>query len=141
MVARLAVGKPDHIVVLTDLEREPDEAAVRQRITEQHTPLIFVAVKALEAWFLADTTAMCRWLKVDTFHEPAPEATPGMPWDHLRTVAQQHQARGPGPSKVLFARNFCDRQGYQLARAASHGACPSARAFHDALIGLAAPAA
>lgn len=138
-VARLAVGNPDHIVVLTDLEREPDVAAVRKRITSQHTSLIFVAVKALEAWFLADTEAMRQWLRAPTFHEPTPEATPGMPWDHLKTVAQQNQARGPGPSKVIFARNFCTRHGYQLANAANHGACPSARAFHDALIGLAAP--
>ncbi len=137
MVAQLARSEPDHIVVLTDLEDAPDIAAVRARVTETHTRLIFVAVKALEAWFLADTEAMRSWLGLPAFHEPAPEATPGMPWDHLKAVAKAHGARGPG-NKVIFAKKFCGQHQYQVARSAAHGACPSAKVFHDELIGLAA---
>ncbi len=133
MVAQLSRSNPQHIVVLTDLEDATDVEAVKTRVTNLHTNLIFVAVKALEAWFLADTEAMRSWLNVPTFAEPEPEKTPGMPWDHLKEVARVSGARGPGPSKVIFARKFCRTHGFQLRRAASHPACHSAREFHDAL--------
>lgn len=136
MLAQLARSEPRHIVVLTDLEDAPDVAAVRRRVTEEHTSLIFVAVKALEAWFLADTEAMRRWLGSADFHEPAPEATSGMPWDRLKDVAREHSSRGPGVNKVIFAKRFCGTHGFQMAGAAAHEACPSAKAFHDALVGL-----
>lgn len=135
MMATLAKSRPDYVVVLTDLENEPDIAAVRTRITDAHTSLIFVAVKALEAWFLADTKAMRAWLKQPDFEETRPEQTPAMPWDWLKEVARQQGARGPG-SKVMFAKRFCGTHGFQIASAAAHPACPSAKAFHDALLGL-----
>lgn len=140
LVSRLERSNPQHIVVLTDLEREPDIAAVKARITETHTKLIFVAVKALEAWFLADTDAMRRWLDHPTFVEALPEHTADMPWDRLKEVAKAHNARGPGATKVIFAKKFCGKHNYNLANAAAHPACPSAKAFCAALLALAAPA-
>jgi hypothetical protein len=140
MVAQLSRSQPKHIVVLTDLEDAPDVATVKTRVTDQHTNLIFVAVKALEAWFLADTEAMRGWLNLQTFEEPEPERTPGMPWDHLKEVARLAGTRGPGPSKVIFARKFCQTHGFQLHRAASHSACHSAREFHNALTAMGAVA-
>jgi hypothetical protein len=141
MMATLAKSQPDHVVVLTDLEHEPDIEAVRARITNAHTSLIFVAVKALEAWFLADTTAMRAWLKQPDFEEAWPEQTPAMPWDWLKEVARQTGARGPGSNKVMFAKRFCGAHGFQIANAAAHPACPSAKVFHDALLGLSRGAA
>ncbi|ASM76558.1 hypothetical protein VITFI_CDS0779 [Vitreoscilla filiformis] len=76
MVATLTKSQPDHVVVLTDLETAPDIETVKVRITDTHTSLIFVAVKALEAWFLADTEAMRAWLKQPAFVEASPEQTP-----------------------------------------------------------------
>lgn len=137
MLTQLRRSAPDHIVVLTDLEDALDVAAVKARITDTHTQLIFVAVKALEAWFLADTDAMRSWLKNADFLEQAPEQTAGMPWDRIREVADELGARGPGPSKVIFARKFCGTHGYQISNSSAHPACPSATSFHDALVGLA----
>ena len=80
---------------------------------------------------------MRRWLGDHaTFHEPAPEATTGMPWDHLKRVASDLGVRGPGSNKVIFAKRFCGTHGFELARAAAHEACPSAREFHDTLVAL-----
>jgi hypothetical protein len=141
MMATLAKSQPDHVVVLTDLENAPDIAAVRTRITNAHTSLIFVAVKALEAWFLADTTAMRAWLKQPDFEEARPEQTPAMPWDWLKEVARQQGARGPGSNKVMFAKRFCGAHDFRIANAAAHPACPSAKAFHDALLDLSRGAA
>lgn len=137
MLTQLARSSPDHIVVLTDLEDAPNTDAVKARITETHTQLIFVAVKALEAWFLADTNAMRSWLKQPEFFEQAPEQTAAMPWDRLKEIASALGVRGPGSSKVIFAKKFCGTHGYQISNAAAHLACPSAKAFHDALVGLA----
>lgn len=136
MLAQFERSRPHHVVILTDLEDAPSVESVKARITTQHTDLIFVAVKALEAWFLADTEAMRRWLKVPDFFEPTPEQTEGMPWERLKEVAKLHNARGTGPNKVLFARRMCGPLGYQVANAAGHPACPSAKLFCDTLIAL-----
>lgn len=84
MLAQFQKSAPDHIVVLTDLENEPNIESVKRRITFEHVNLIFVAVKALEAWFLADTEAMRNWLEKEDFVEEFPERTPAMPWDRLK---------------------------------------------------------
>lgn len=135
-VARLRMANVGHIVILTDLETAPDVEAVKARIGSLHTNLIFVAVKAIEAWFLADTQALRRWLRMADVFEAAPEETPEMPWERLKALATEKGARGPGNSKPIFARNMCKHHGFDLAQAALHPACPSAKLFHDALVKL-----
>jgi len=58
MVNLLHAAKAEYIIILTDLEHESNVEIVRQRITTNYTDLIFIAVKAIEAWFLADSQAM-----------------------------------------------------------------------------------
>jgi len=58
MVKLLHAAKAEYIIILTDLEHESNVEIVRQRITTNYTDLIFIAVKAIEAWFLADSQAM-----------------------------------------------------------------------------------
>lgn len=137
MQARRA--SPDHIVILTDLEDAPSGAAVRGRIGTEHTDLIFIAVKAIEAWFLADTLALRSWLGLDDAFEVLPEETPGMPWDRLKSLAQEKGVRGPGSNKPGFAKKMCMHHGFTVAGSASHPACPSARQFHDGIAGLGQP--
>ncbi len=137
MLAQIERSQPDHIVILTDLEDAANVEAVKARITTEHTNLIFIAIKALEAWFLADTDAMRRWLNASEFFEPAPEQTLGMPWDRLKEVAKAHGSRGPGSNKVIFAKKMCGvALQYELERAAAHPACPSAKVFRDGLVAL-----
>jgi hypothetical protein len=137
MLTQIERSQPDHIVILTDLEDATDVEAVKSRITTEHTDLIFIAVKALEAWFLADTDAMRRWLNAPEFFESSPEQTPGKPWDLLKEVAMAYGARGPGSNKVIFAKKMCSvALRYELERAAAHPACPSAKAFRDGLLEL-----
>ena len=137
MLAQIERSQPDHIVILTDLEDATDVEAVKARITTEQTELIFIAVKALEAWFLADTDAMRRWLNAPDFFEPTPEQTPEMPWDRLKEVAKVCGSRGPGSNKVIFAKKMCGVVlQYELERAAAHPACPSAKDFRDGLLKL-----
>ncbi|MEN9373470.1 MAG: hypothetical protein RIR79_1022 [Pseudomonadota bacterium] len=135
-VKNLKKNNAKHIVILTDLENETNVAVVKNRIGSAHTNLIFVAVKAIEAWFLADTQALRSWLKKDNVFEAHPERTPDMPWEFLKSLAQQHQSRGPGSSKTAFAKQMCQRHSFDLSRAAQHPACPSVKEFHDELLKL-----
>ena len=126
-LARLRQLSVDKILVVTDLEMEPSVAVVRERIHNPDIDIIFVAVKALEAWYLADTTAMQNWLGDKNFCEPHPEQTVAMPWDRLAEIARQLDKRGPGKSKTAFAKRMVKHHGFSIESAASHPDCPSAR--------------
>jgi hypothetical protein len=136
LVERLTLQNPTHIIILTDLENDPDKQAVIDRIGTDHTQLIFIAVKAIEAWFLADTLALNNWLKLEGVYEDFPETTPEMPWERLKSLASEHSKRGPGGSKPVFARQMTKHHGFSLERAANHANCPSATEFYNFLYDL-----
>ena len=125
-IARLANSKVDKVFILTDLEDEPSVDEVKQRVAHTKVDATFVAVKALEAWFLADSNAMKQWLKCDEFNEPEPEQTINKPWERLKEVAEENGERGPGSSKVAFAKRMVEHWGFDVQNAANHPACPSA---------------
>ncbi|HFT4761043.1 DUF4276 family protein [Pseudomonas aeruginosa] len=125
-IARLDTAGAERIFVLTDLEDEVQVATVRERVAHQRIDFAFIAVKALEAWYLADSVAMNAWLGTDDFHEPTPEATPDKPWERLKQVAAERGKRGPG-SKVAFATKVTKHWGFTIENASAHPACPSAQ--------------
>lgn len=117
----------EEIYVLTDLEDEIHVDAVRSRIGFSSLLTdMFIAVKALEAWFLADTEAMKTWLKTDDFFEEFPEKTVGKPWERLQEIAQEKQA-SRGKNKVRFTQKMLQQYGFSIERASQHPNCPSAR--------------
>ena len=125
-VARLKNVGAERICILTDLEDAASVADVRARIAHQEVDISFIAVKAVEAWFLADSEAMKKWLKVDTFNEELPEATTEMPWDRLKVISRELGKQGPGSSKTAFARRMVTHHGFDIQSSARHPACPSA---------------
>ncbi len=132
-------ANPDKIVVLTNLECEPCVTATKARINNENIDQIMVAKKALEAWFLADTVAMRRWLKNDDFPgETMPEQTAGMPWERLKEIATIHHNNklGPGRRKKSFAQKMIAQFGFSIERAANHPNCPSAKYFLEKLQNL-----
>lgn len=135
LIKRLKLENPTHIIILTDLERESNQQAVKDRIGTQYTNLIFIAVKAVEAWFLADSAALSNWLKTKVFEE-YPEETKAMPWERLRELANDYKQKGTGKSKPRFAQRMTQHYGFDITRAANHPHCPSAKEFHDGLIAL-----
>lgn len=124
-LARFNLEDVDHIFILTDLETNPNVDAVRQRIQNESIQFSFVAVKALEAWYLADSSAMNAWLKVSDFYEEQPEKTPNMPWDRLKEIATERGKRGPG-HKIQFTKQIIKHHGFSVEQAALHPSCPSA---------------
>lgn len=119
----------DKIYVLTDLEDEPSVAVVKSRIQHAKVETVFVAVKALEAWFLADSPAMSKWLGID-LSEAYPEVTINKPWDRLKEVSKELGKPGPG-SKPAFAKKMTKYFGFSVGQAATHPNCPSARELID----------
>jgi hypothetical protein len=119
MILQLMEKKAHFIVILTDLEYDTSEEAVLLRIGTQHTDLIYIAVKAIEAWFLADTDAMNKWLKTSDFS---------------KDIANNLNKRGPGNSKPVFAKKMIEHYGFLVQNAAQHKHCPSAKKFRDALL-------
>ena len=124
----------EEIYVLTDLEQESLPEKVKERIQNEAVKSIFIAVKALEAWFLADTAAMKQWLGEAFNEEPRPEQTPSMPWDYLGEIAKKHGARGTGAKKPMFAKRMVrsiEEKGFNFSidRAAQHPNCPSVKEF------------
>jgi len=136
MVKTLNNVKVEHIIILTDLERDPEISVVKQRIANEYTDLIFIAVKAIEAWFLADSKAMAQWLSCHDFYEENPEQTVDMPWDRLRDIANTYQQQGTGKSKPAFAKRMVKHYGFDIEQAANHVNCPSAKFFCNGLIKL-----
>ena len=124
-IDRLKKAEAERIFVLTDLEDEASVKAVRERISDPSIHFIFIAVKALEAWYLADSRAMNKWLEVDDFHEASPESTPAKPWERLKQVAAERDKRGPG-NKVAFAKKIIKYWDFSIESAATHPNCPSA---------------
>lgn len=129
LIERFQSLNVDHIFVLTDLENEPDTQAVRNRIENPSINFIFVAVKALEAWYLADTSAMNKWLKETDFCEEFPERTLYMPWDRLKEIAQNLNKTGPGGNKISFAKKMVKHFDFQISDSAGHPNCDSAKEF------------
>ncbi|EKO3522625.1 hypothetical protein ACOW3S_001990 [Vibrio fluvialis] len=120
----------EKIFVVTDLEDEESIEIVRQRIQHERIEFSFIAVKAIEAWFLADTEAMKSWLEEQQFYETEPEKTTDKPWDRLKEIASSLDKRGPG-SKVTFAKKMIKYHNFCITKSALHPNCPSAKEFVD----------
>jgi len=132
-------GHPDKIVVLTDREKAPTDKIVQRRILavnkkktkKKRIDYVFISVKALEAWFLADSKAMSNWLK-ERFQEEYPERTKGTPWERIKEIASD-KSRGPGRNHLAFAQTIIKHHGFSIEQAAKHPNCPSVKEFHDTL--------
>lgn len=124
-ISRLERAQVDDIYILTDLEDEPNINIVRARVAHASVKFAFIAVKALEAWYLADTSALNTWLGMQGVFEAQPEKTVNKPWDRLKELANQHQKRGPG-QKISFAKRMTERWNFSIENAAKHPDCPSA---------------
>lgn len=131
---------PDRIAVITDLEDSDSPAAVKDRIAHEEIDdeLVFISIKAIEAWFLSDSTCMSSWLQ-SNHHEDAPEQTLKMPWDHLKDLSIQYLGRGPGPLKLKLAKSLIEKHNFCIERAAGHNNSPSVTLFFDTIRALQQP--
>jgi hypothetical protein len=126
--------KPDKIVILTDLECDPCITETKKRLGDCSTCEIIVAKKAIESWFLADSTLMRTLTRNNTFFCEYPEKTADMPYDEIKKILITATRRGTG-SKVTFAKKAI-KNNFNIENAANHTNCSSAKYFLDKIDGL-----
>lgn len=113
------------ILILTDLDDDQCITKTKERITERENQIIAVAIKQIEAWFLADSILLSNLFNESfTFDYPEKE---NVPFDTLRALLIQFRGRGL-PKKVPMALKMLN-SGFSIQNAAKHPNCPSANYF------------
>lgn len=121
----------EKIVIITDLDDAPCITERKQEIKARQKDLVVVAVKELEAWFLADSAAMKSILRQQHFNFEFPERELE-PLDTINGLLVQHTERGVGKgsngAKLKLAKKMLDF-GYNFNNASTHENCPSVKYF------------
>jgi len=112
------------IIILTDLEDLSSIRAAKERVQASETHIIIIAVKMIEAWFLADTDAISTCLKQKYSCEFPEEIE--RPFDFIKQEAIK--LTGRGFSKIMLCRRML-QSGFSVQNAAKHSNCPSAAYF------------
>ena len=121
-----------HILILADKEDALCITAVKSRIDPEGNFIVVIAVKAIEAWFLADNTAMSAYLK-SRFICDNPEEFE-KPFEHIRQLRWEWRERGLNHKKQLCSHMLLN--GFSIQNAAAHPNCPSAKYFIEKLKSL-----
>jgi hypothetical protein len=114
------------IFILTDLDNDQCITYTKERISPLSQHIVTVSIKAIEAWFLADTMAMCNFLKDTAFTYEMPEDVTD-PFEEVKAIRLAKNNRGIG-SKPILAQLMI-RNSFSIQRAALHPNCNSAKYF------------
>lgn len=113
------------IFVLTDLDQDACITMTKQRVSNLPDQLIIIAVKAVEAWFLADSGLLSRLIGTEIrVDQPEREE---QPFETIRQLFIRATGRGVGTKHILATRLI--KYGFTIEQAAQHPNCPSARYF------------
>ncbi len=120
------------VFIVADLEENPCVAQAKEElhVFDNAIQTTIVVVKAIESWFLADSTAISQMLKSKIYINE-PEKMEGRPFDHLSFLALKYIGRGIG-NKKIFAKQIL-RFGFSIQQAACHPNCKSAKYFIEQL--------
>lgn len=122
----------DHIIVLTDLDEDACFSLTKERIGKRENEFVIISRKMLEAWFLADSTSISKFLGVN-YYEELPERIDN-PFEHIRNTNLRIKERGIGGKTILADRMI--KSGFSVSKAAKHPNCPSALYFVEKLKSL-----
>lgn len=122
------------IIIQTDLDQDECKAKTIDRIKPRQQDVLVISVRKIEAWFLADTQIMQKFLKDNKFHFQFPEKK--NPFDtinnfFLKSSGKRFENRVAG--KIKLVTRLLDL-GLDISRAASHPNCPRAKYFVNKLI-------
>ncbi len=118
-----------HIVIVTDLDDDSCVTETKNRISARKQDIVIVAVKKIEAWFLACSVEMSHLIQKPQFKFSKPEEEKE-PFDTINQLLIDNTGRGVGrrSGKIKLARRMLEI-GFDLANAAAHPNCPSAAYF------------
>jgi len=131
--AKLFAAGADIIFVITDLDQDANVSVTKQRISEFPNQVIIIAVKAVEAWFLADSVLLSGLMSTD-IHIDYPE-NEEQPFETIRQLFLNKTGRGVGTKHILATRFI--KYGFTIENAAQHPNCLSAHYFLNKLQTLA----
>lgn len=118
------------IIILTDLDDDACITETKNRISARAQDTVIVAVKKIEAWYLACTPAMQKMLGQTEFRFHNPEEA-SEPFETVNQLLTLQFGRGIG-KKAAGKKKLINRMlanGFDLADAADHENCPSAAYF------------
>jgi hypothetical protein len=115
-----------NIIILVDQENAPCITSVKERILPDEGQMVIVSVKTLEAWFLADSISLAKFLKINSVLCEYPETfLPAI--DEIIRLNLLHNDRGASDKKLLAKRML--KSGFSIVNAAQHPGCSSAKYF------------
>jgi hypothetical protein len=115
-----------HILILADLEDAPCITSVIEKIAPGENQDVVISKKTLEAWYLADTAALHRFLGSTEYSCEYPESyLPAL--EEIKRVRLLINKQGVSNKKIL-ARKMLKSQ-FTIENAAAHQNCPSAKYF------------
>ena len=122
----------ESIIILTDLDDDECITITKSRIDSQNDYLVIIAVKEIEAWFLANTTSMRLILNDPNFIFEFPE----LETNPFKTIYDLLVAKKKGSyNKRRVVKSLLDL-GFSVQDSASHPNCPSAKYFINQLTAL-----
>jgi len=133
-VRKLKDSGAEAIVILADLDNNACITLTKSRIDIDNNYITVIAVKAIESWFLANTTSMRLLLNKLDFEFEFPEIE-GNPFKTIYDLLVS-QKKG-SYNKIRIVTKLLDL-GFSIQDSASHPYCPSAKYFIDKLAQLSA---
>lgn len=121
----------EHIIIIRDLEDLDCVVKAREEIKSDEVVKIIV-VKAIESWFIADSSSLTSFFGQDYFHD-SPESIDN-PFSYLKNKSLEIKQRGIS-DKLIFA-GIMLKYGFSIENAANHPNCPSAKYFINKLQSL-----
>ncbi len=113
------------IIILTDLDDDVCITLTKQRITHLDNQIVLIAVKKIEAWFLADHKTISQLVNSHVIVD-LPEASDN-PFETIQQLFLEKTGRGIGTQPMLARRMI--KYGFSVEKAAQHPNCPSANYF------------
>ena len=130
---RLEIDGAKAFVLLTDLDDGICITKTKERIAARANDIVVIAVKQIEAWFLACSPAMQALLGQHDFTFDFPEQETA-PFETINELLVKHTARGIGrrAGKIRLVTRLINH-GLDITLSARHQNCPSAKYFIDKL--------
>ena len=122
------------VVILTDLDDDICITRSKARIKPLEKDVVVIAVKKIEAWFLANDIAMRSLLKNGQFSFNAPEGVAN-PYETINELLLKYTGRGIGRTssgKIRLVKRLI-YLGFDLQNSANHPQCFSAKYFLNKL--------
>lgn len=118
------------ILILTDLDNDICITRTKERLLARQQDIVIIAVKKIEAWFLANEIAMRSLLYNSQFSFSLPELEDN-PFETINGLLVQYTGRGIGRTsagKIRLVKRLLD-VGLDLSNSANHHECSSAKYF------------